>query len=158
LLTARTFSATKPQQPHEQATHTHGKHAQKINKKPRQQFNKHVNNQTQLTPRTTPTRITTPNDMPTTPLPRPLLFGGDIVVDHERGEVSVDCWIVFKTTPAVGVLCKLVREELNQMLLWMVEAPADPHLKDQVGEMVCNGLLQLCTAIHARVASGSAAI
>lgn len=74
-----------------------------------------------------------------------LLFGGKIAVDHDKGIVSVDGWICFRTTAAIGVLCKLVREELNYVLLKMVESPGDPALKAQL-DTTKRGLAQLLEA------------
>lgn len=54
-----------------------------------------------------------------------LLFGGPVKVDHDAKTISVDDWIVVDTSLAVGVLCKVVRRELNDILLQMIEQPGD---------------------------------
>lgn len=37
-------------------------------------------------------------------------------VDHIKGQLVVDDWIVFDASPSVGVLFRIIREELDNML------------------------------------------
>eukprot|EP00040_Diaphanoeca_grandis_P018572 m.97718 g.97718 ORF g.97718 m.97718 type:complete len:1204 (+) comp27004_c0_seq2:178-3789(+) len=46
-----------------------------------------------------------------------LLFGGMPIVNHDKGRIVVDDWIVFLATPAIGVLFQLIRKELDVMLV-----------------------------------------
>ena len=46
-----------------------------------------------------------------------LLFGGTPVVNHDKGTITVDGWIEFISSPAIGVLFRLIREELDAILL-----------------------------------------
>ena len=85
-----------------------------------------------------------------------LLFGGKIAVDHDKSIVSVDGWICFRTTAGLGVLCKLVREELNDILLNMVESPGDPALAAQL-EQMNTGLAQLLEATKFEESLGATA-
>jgi hypothetical protein len=63
-----------------------------------------------------------------------LLFGGALQVLHDRSLVVVDRWIAFRATPAVGVLFRLVREELDAVLLRRVaEGPDDDDNVDGIG-------------------------
>jgi hypothetical protein len=63
-----------------------------------------------------------------------LLFGGALQVLHDRSLVVVDRWIAFRATPAVGVLFRLVREELDAVLLRRVaEGPDDDDTVDGIG-------------------------
>lgn len=46
-----------------------------------------------------------------------LLFGGNIEVNHEKEEMSVDEWIVFKSQARVAVMARELRRELDALLL-----------------------------------------
>lgn len=46
-----------------------------------------------------------------------LLFGGEIAVHHQKGQLSVDKWVVFKAPARVAVLARELRRELDALLL-----------------------------------------
>ena len=46
-----------------------------------------------------------------------LLFGGMIEVLHEKGQISVDKWIVFKSPARVGILARELRKQLDMLLV-----------------------------------------
>eukprot|EP00039_Didymoeca_costata_P004713 m.75692 g.75692 ORF g.75692 m.75692 type:complete len:691 (-) comp12518_c0_seq1:97-2169(-) len=71
-----------------------------------------------------------------------LLFGGDLIVDHHKKLVTVDEWIKFHTPPAIGVLFKVVREELNEVLLNFIENPKKAIASEQI-KVMTNGLADL---------------
>jgi len=45
-----------------------------------------------------------------------LLFGGNVVVQHERGKIFVDGWATFKAPARIGVLVREMRQVLEKML------------------------------------------
>lgn len=46
-----------------------------------------------------------------------LLFGGAVDVLHDKGQITVDKWIVFKSPARVGVLARELRKQLDSLLL-----------------------------------------
>ena len=52
-----------------------------------------------------------------------LLFGGNLVVNHEKGELVVDGCIVFKAPARVGVLVRELQELLRELLLEKIALP-----------------------------------
>lgn len=46
-----------------------------------------------------------------------LLFGGAVEVLHDKGQITVDKWIVFKSPARVGVLARELRKQLDLLLL-----------------------------------------
>lgn len=52
-----------------------------------------------------------------------LLFGGDIDVLHERGEITVDAWMYFKAPARVAVLVRELRRQLDGLLQRKFENP-----------------------------------
>ena len=56
--------------------------------------------------------------------------------------------VVFKTPASVGVLCKLVREELTEILLRMIEEPETVTLDSPRVKIMVNGIASLLEATH----------
>lgn len=52
-----------------------------------------------------------------------LLFGGEIDVLHQRGQISVDTWMYFKAPARVAVLVRELRRQLNGLLQRKFEDP-----------------------------------
>ena len=76
-----------------------------------------------------------------------LLFGGaSLRIDHARSMVAIveadgQTWLAFHAEPTVGVLFKLLREELDRLLLAKIE---QPELKlTQLGTTSVSAVLQL---------------
>lgn len=46
-----------------------------------------------------------------------LLFGGDIAVQHRKGQMSVDRWVLFKAPARVAVLARELRRQLDGLLM-----------------------------------------
>lgn len=72
-----------------------------------------------------------------------LLFGGDIVVRHERGDIVVDGWVIFKAQARVAVLAREVRRELDSVLLAKFQ-DTDVDLK-VAGRAVTDAIIRLIT-------------
>lgn len=53
-----------------------------------------------------------------------LLFGGQLQVNHERGEITVDDWARLKAPPKVGVLVRELRKLLDDLLAAKLEDPS----------------------------------
>ena len=77
-----------------------------------------------------------------------LLFGGPVKVDHDDKTISVDDWITVDTSLAVGVLCKVVRHELNDILLQMVERPKGDEAQAAQVQLMTDGLASILSASH----------
>lgn len=52
-----------------------------------------------------------------------LLFGGSIVVEHEKGLIVVDNWASFKAPARIGVLVRELRREVSRLLEEKIENP-----------------------------------
>lgn len=72
-----------------------------------------------------------------------LLFGGEIGIDHKKGQMSVDNWVIFKAPARVAVLAREVRRELDALLLAKFE---DPELElSNEGKSVKDAIFRLIT-------------
>eukprot|EP00026_Physarum_polycephalum_P000677 Phypoly_transcript_00678.p1 GENE.Phypoly_transcript_00678~~Phypoly_transcript_00678.p1 ORF type:complete len:1395 (+),score=271.52 Phypoly_transcript_00678:28-4212(+) len=73
-----------------------------------------------------------------TPYPL-LLFGGEIAVHHARQIISVDRWIEFACPAKTAVLFKLLRTELDKLLVLKIE---NPNLDISTGKTI-DAIIQL---------------
>ena len=74
-----------------------------------------------------------------------LLFGGTPVVNHDKGTITVDGWIEFLSSPAIGVLFRLIREELDAILLDRIgdtDGSGEPGQESTTDQMIA-GLVAL---------------
>eukprot|EP00178_Gracilaria_changii_P017569 TRINITY_DN500_c0_g1_i2.p1 TRINITY_DN500_c0_g1~~TRINITY_DN500_c0_g1_i2.p1 ORF type:complete len:1343 (-),score=190.46 TRINITY_DN500_c0_g1_i2:4236-8264(-) len=72
-----------------------------------------------------------------------LLFGGEIGVSHQNGQMSVDRWVIFKAPAQIAVLARELRRELDHLLLRKFE---DIDLDvDRVGQRVKDAIISLIT-------------
>lgn len=72
-----------------------------------------------------------------------LLFGGDIDVRHQREEMTIDKWMVFKSAPRVAVLARELRRELDVLLL---QKFSDSSLDlAEAGRAVTTAIIRLIT-------------
>lgn len=72
-----------------------------------------------------------------------LLFGGEIAVQHKKGQMSVDSWVIFKAPARVAVLARELRRELDGLLMRKFE-DADIDLSEE-GRAVNDAILRLIT-------------
>lgn len=52
-----------------------------------------------------------------------MLFGGEIEVQHKKGQMSVDSWVIFRAPARVAVLARELRRELDELLMRKFEYP-----------------------------------
>lgn len=57
------------------------------------------------------------------PSVRSALFGGSIVVEHEKGMIVVDDWASFKAPARIGVLVRELRSEVARLLGEKLKTP-----------------------------------
>lgn len=72
-----------------------------------------------------------------------LLFGGKITIQHEKKQMTVDGWIVFKSPARVAVLARELRRQLDTLLLRKFE-DADINLREE-GRAVNDAIIRLIT-------------
>lgn len=72
-----------------------------------------------------------------------LLFGGEIAVQHKKGQMSVDGWVIFKAPARVAVLARELRRQLDSLLLRKFE-DADIDLNEE-GRAVKDAIIRLIT-------------
>lgn len=73
-----------------------------------------------------------------------LLFGGEIKIDHQKQEISLDQWMRFDAPVKVGVLINKLRRELDRVLLAKIEDP-----REDIGHSkVVSAILQLLSSEH----------
>jgi HrpA-like RNA helicase len=73
-----------------------------------------------------------------------LLFGGEIKIDHQKQELSIDQWMRFDAPVKVGVLINKLRRELDRIMLNKIEDPREDISKSKV----VNAILQLLSSEH----------
>ena len=52
-----------------------------------------------------------------------MLFGGKLRVEHAERTITVDDWATFRAPAEIGTLMKLLRAELDRLLVRMIESP-----------------------------------
>ncbi|CDF36697.1 similar to DEAH (Asp-Glu-Ala-Asp/His) box polypeptide 57 [Chondrus crispus] len=72
-----------------------------------------------------------------------LLFGGEINVQHKKGQMSVDNWVIFKAPAKVAVLARELRRQLDGLLMRKFEN-ADIDLAEE-GKTVNEAIIRLIT-------------
>lgn len=72
-----------------------------------------------------------------------LLFGGEIDVQHKKGQMSVDKWVLFKSPARVAVLARELRRELDGLLSRKFEQ-AEMNLNEE-GRAVNDAIIRLIT-------------
>lgn len=72
-----------------------------------------------------------------------LLFGGDIEVRHEQGQLLVDGWMLFKAPARVAVLVRELRRNLDSMLLRKFANPDVDVVEDVQSRAVSDAILRL---------------
>lgn len=72
-----------------------------------------------------------------------LLFGGDIAVQHKKGQMSVDNWVIFKAPARVAVLARELRRQLDGLLMRKFEN-SDIDLTEE-GKAVNDAIVRLIT-------------
>lgn len=72
-----------------------------------------------------------------------LLFGGEIEVQHKKGQMSVDGWVIFKAPARVAVLARELRRQLDTLLMRKFE-DADMDLNDE-GRAINDAIIRLIT-------------
>lgn len=71
-----------------------------------------------------------------------LLFGGEIGVQHEHGTITVDDWITYSAPARIGVLAKMIRQELDTLLQRKIARPS----LDISNSAVTAAIVQLLTS------------
>jgi len=74
-----------------------------------------------------------------------LLFGGDLVVNHIKSNIVLDGWLKFDAPAKVGVLIKLIRQELSRILWEKIEKPT---FHSEVSEKVITSVGVLVQTIN----------
>lgn len=72
-----------------------------------------------------------------------MLFGGEIGVQHKKGQMSVDDWVIFRAPARVAVLARELRRELDALLLRKFEDP-DYDLNNE-SKAVKDAIIRLIT-------------
>lgn len=72
-----------------------------------------------------------------------LLFGGEIGVQHKKGQMSVDNWVIFKAPAKVAVLARELRRQLDGLLMRKFEN-ADIDLAEE-SKTVNEAIIRLIT-------------
>lgn len=72
-----------------------------------------------------------------------MLFGGEIEVQHKKGQMSVDSWMIFRAPARVAVLARELRRELDGLLMRKFEYP-DYDLNNE-SKAVKDAIIRLIT-------------